>query len=340
MKHVRLLRVAAAALACATSSTLSAQTVSPDCPPGTSTGGVPDLTRATQDACQKAIDLFQYLAPQLGTIVSGGNATLGQGGVLGGIGHFALTVRATGLSGSIPQVDQITPSVNGAVADNYATKKQFIGLPQVDASIGLFKGVPLGVTHFGGLDLIVNAAYLPSVSSGSLDVNVPDGSLKLGFGGRLGLLEESLLLPGVSVTYLRRDLPTVNIRGTSSDDSVRINGLSVKTKAWRVTASKSLMLFTLAVGGGQDKYTSEGAVSAYVAPRGGFTGGNSATVALKQDLTRTNYFANLSLNLFILKLVGEVGRVNGGTVTTYNTFDGGKADDARTYGSLGLRFGY
>ena len=31
------------------------------CPPGTANGfGVPDQTRASQDACQKAIDLFQY----------------------------------------------------------------------------------------------------------------------------------------------------------------------------------------------------------------------------------------------------------------------------------------
>ena len=37
----------------------------------------------TQDACQKAVDLFQYMAPQLGTVIAGGNATLGQGGTLG-----------------------------------------------------------------------------------------------------------------------------------------------------------------------------------------------------------------------------------------------------------------
>ncbi|HMG00507.1 MAG TPA: hypothetical protein VK560_04605, partial [Gemmatimonadaceae bacterium] len=32
------------------------------CPPGTVNGlGVPDQARASQDACQKAIDLFKYL---------------------------------------------------------------------------------------------------------------------------------------------------------------------------------------------------------------------------------------------------------------------------------------
>jgi len=32
----------------------------------------------TQDACQKAVDVFQYVAPQLGTAITGGNATLGR----------------------------------------------------------------------------------------------------------------------------------------------------------------------------------------------------------------------------------------------------------------------
>ncbi|HXL86069.1 MAG TPA: hypothetical protein VN927_02625, partial [Gemmatimonadaceae bacterium] len=36
------------------------------CPPGTVNNlGVPDQARASQDACQKSIDLFQYMAPQL-----------------------------------------------------------------------------------------------------------------------------------------------------------------------------------------------------------------------------------------------------------------------------------
>src|SRR3712207_289161 len=46
------------------------------------------------DACQKALDLFRYFNPQLGMLIAGGNATLGQGGVLGGLGRFSLTLRA------------------------------------------------------------------------------------------------------------------------------------------------------------------------------------------------------------------------------------------------------
>jgi len=319
-----------------------AQSVSPQCPPGAFVGPIPDNTKATQDACQKAIDLFQYLAPQLGTIIAGGNATLGSGGALGGLPHFGITVRGNVMQGSIPQIDQVTPAVDGATSSQYPTKKQIIGLPTVDMSVGLFKGLPIGISNIGGLDLIMSVAYLPSVSSGSVDVKVPDGSFKFGFGGRLGLLQESMLTPGISVTYLRRDLPTVNIAASSGNDSLRVNQLKVQTKAWRVVANKNLMLFGLAVGAGKDKYSSGGNISAYVAPRvgGNPTAVNTNDIVLKQDLTRTNYFADLSMNLVLFKLTGEIGRVSGGSISTYNTFEGGKADDARTYGSVGLRFGF
>jgi len=318
-----------------------AQTVSPSCPPGSSVGGIPDAQMASQDACQKAIDLFQFLAPQLGTVLAGGNATLGQAGTLGGLGHIMMSARANVLSGKIPQIDKVTPVATGATSSNYPVKTQVIGLPQIDAAIGLFKGIPLGVSNVGGLDLLVSAEYLPSVTSGSVNVDVPNGSLKLGFGGRLGLIQESIITPGVSVTYLRRDLPTANIRATTGNDSLRINGLEVRTKAWRIVANKSLLLFGLAVGAGRDNYTSKGNISAYVAPRigGNPTAVSAGPIPLEQNLTRTNYFADLSINLFLLKIIGEVGRVSGGTVNTYNTFSGNRADDARTYGTIGLRFG-
>ena len=55
--------------------------------------------------------------------------------------------------------------------------------------------------------------------------------------------------------------------------------------------------------------------------------------------TRTNIFADLTINLAVLRIVGEVGQVSGGTVSTYNSFDK-KADDTRLYGSVGIRIGH
>ncbi|HEX4933951.1 MAG TPA: hypothetical protein VFV33_12270, partial [Gemmatimonadaceae bacterium] len=66
----------------------------------------------------------------------------------------------------------------------------------------------------------------------------------------------------------------------------------------------------------------------------------SSVVSARQRLTRTNVFANLSLNLAVVRVVGEVGRASGGTIATYNAFGGHRADDARSYASLGLRLSW
>ena len=312
------------------------------CPPGNVGAGIPDQTRASQDACQKSIDLFQYMAPQLGTAITGGNATLGQGGSLGGLGHFSVGLRINAVQGSLPQIQNVTPAVTGATSTNFETKTQIIPMPTADLAIGIFKGLPLAITNVGGIDLLLSAAYLPEFDGSGVSVKVPDGSLKIGYGARVGILQESLLTPGISVSYLQRDLPTVNIAGASGNDSLYVNNLSLKTKAWRVVASKSLLFIGLAAGAGQDTYESSTDIGAHVAARTvpPTPAVNMTPVSVSQNITRTNVFANLSMNLLLLKLTGEIGQVSGGTINTFNTFSGKQAADSRIYGSVGARFGF
>jgi hypothetical protein len=311
------------------------------CPPGTVNGlGVPDQARASQDACQKAIDLFQYMAPQLGAAITGGNATLGQGGSLGGLGHFSAGFRVNAVQGSLPQVQNVTPSVTGATSSAYDTKTQILPMPTAELAIGVFKGLPLAITNVGGIDVLVSASYLPEFNNSNVSVKVPSGSLKFGYGARVGILQESLLVPGISVSYLHRELPTVNIAANSNNDSLYVNKLSLKSNAWRVVASKSLIFFGLAAGFGQDKYDATTDIGAHVAARPPAPAGNAGPVSLSQNLTRTNVFADLSMNLLLFKLTGEIGQVSGGTINTYNTFNGKQAADSRIYGSVGARFGF
>src|ERR1700681_254083 len=313
------------------------------CPPGTVNGlGVPDQARASQDACQKAIDLFQYMAPQLGAAITGGNATLGQGGSLGGLGHFSAGFRINAVQGNLPQVQNVTPAVTGATSSRYDTKTQILPMPTAELAIGIFKGLPLAITNVGGVDLLVSASYVPEFTNSGVSVKVPNGSLKLGYGARVGILQESLLVPGVSVSYVRRDLPTVNISANSGGDSLNVNNFALKTTAWRLVASKGLLLFGFAAGVGQDKYESSTDVSAHIAARAvpPVPAFNSTPVSLSQNITRTNVFADLSMNLLLFKLTGEIGQVSGGTINTYNTFNGKQAADSRVYGSVGARFGF
>lgn len=306
------------------------------CPAGTT------AERVSQDACQKAIDLFQYLAPQLGTSIAGGNPTLGQGGTLGGLGHFSAGLRVNVVQGDLPQVDNLSVSTGGAQQTQFETKSQYVPMPTADLAIGVFKGIPLPLTNVGGVDLLVSASYVPEYDNSGVSVKVPNGSLKLGYGARVGILQESLLVPGIAVSYLVRDLPTLNIAGNSSGDSLYVNNLSLKTKAWRVTASKSLILFGLAAGIGQDKYDASTDIGAHVAARTvpPTSAANAGPVSISQSLTRTNIFGDLSVNLLLFKLNAEIGQVSGGTINTYNTFSGKQPADSRIYGSVGARFGF
>jgi hypothetical protein len=289
---------------------------------------------AQENVCNTAVDLFRYMAPQLGATIAGGNTTLGQGGSLGGPGHFAISVRGNALMGSLPKVDNYDPGSSSRTLD---TKNQLLAVPTVDAAIGIFGGLPLGVTKVGGIDLLVNGSYIPAYNGGGVSVKVPNGSLKIGYGARIGLLQEGLLTPGIGFSYVKRDLPTVDLSATTGTlgGSFDVSDLSVKTTSWRATASKSLLVLGIAVGVGQDTYDSKGSISASTTLVPAAT-----TASVSQSLTRTNYFADLSLNMMLAKLVAEIGTVQGGTVDTYNTFNGKAADASRLYGSVGLRIGF
>jgi hypothetical protein len=305
---------------------------SPQCPSGTAAALI------VQDACQQAVDLFQYMAPQLGTAITGGNAILGQGGTLGGLGHFSVGARVNVVAGSIPQVQDVPPRPTGATSQSFPTNDSPIPMPAIDGAIGLFKGIPLALTNVGGLDLLLSATYVPKVDRDNVTIT-PDHPLQLGYGVRVGALQESLIVPGVSFTILKRDLPTLKMTGTSTavtgPVTLDVSDASVKTTAWRVVASKSLILFGVALGVGQDMYKSHATASATTA------GQTSSAVRLSQSMTRTSGFFDVSVNLPLLKLVGEIGQASGGTApATVNTFDGKGIVDSRLYGSIGLRFGF
>jgi hypothetical protein len=317
----------------------------PVCPAGTN-----QATRVAQDACQQAYDVYQFMAPQLGAAIVGGNATLGQASTLGGLGHFSIGIRGNALKGDLPDVQNFTQRSGGASpAATLPTKSQFVGLPVADLALGIFGGLPLALTNVGGIDLLVSATYVPTIDNNNIKIT-PNQSVQLGYGARIGLLSESIIVPGVSLTYLKRDLPTTTIAGSASYTSTAtgpttatfaITNAKVNTSAWRLVASKSLIIFGLAAGVGRDKYEQGADISATV--QGTLPVPFTQTLAVPattQSLTRTNYFLDASMNLLLLKLTAEVGQVSGGTVNTYNAFQSGRADDGRTYFAMGARFGF
>src|SRR5436309_4869797 len=192
---MKRLGVAAALLMFASSA--YAQTT--DCP--AATGGA-SAQNAARDLCLQTKDIFQLFAPQLGVSITGGNATMGQGGTLGGIGHFTVEARGNIVMGDFPDVTKFpAPRTSTPTSQQLPSKNQIVGLPAVDGAIGIFKGLPLGLTNVGGIDLLVSASYVPTVGQSGDDFTVtPKTNLKYGFGARVGLLQESLVVPGVSFT--------------------------------------------------------------------------------------------------------------------------------------------
>ncbi|HEY5086557.1 MAG TPA: hypothetical protein VII66_04275 [Gemmatimonadaceae bacterium] len=325
--------VAASVLICSAAPLAAQQPVNAQC-----------ASVVTQDACQKALDVFQYLAPQLGAVIAGGNATLGVGGTLGGLGRIYISGRANVVSSNIPRVDEVAPSTSGARSDQYPTQSQIAGIPQADVAIGLFQGIPLGVTNVGGVDLLGSVSYLPSINASGVHLTTPNGSFKVGGGVRLGIIQESILFPGISVTYLRRALPTVDLLSSNnSGDTLRVDNIGITTDSYRIVASKTFLLLGIAAGAGQDRYTSSATGTAYVAARTvagiGTAAQSVGPISMSQKLTRTTYFVDGTLNFPIIKIIGEIGRTSAVNVPTYNSFAGSAAGAAQTFGALGIRLG-
>lgn len=302
-------------------------------------GGQPgSVAQLTQDACQKAVDLFQYMAPQLGGVIVGGNATLGQGGALGGLGHFTVGLRVNFIQGSVPKLDDpnVFPVVTGARASTFITRDTPLPMPLVDGAVGLYGGFPVGLTNILAVDALVSASYVPKLTESNVTID-PANPVKLGLGARVGLLQESIITPGVSFTYLVRDLPSIALTGTSGVTTLNVTDLSERTTAWRFVASKNLILFGFALGIGQDKYKSTAAASA-----SGTLGGLTVTsnqVGVSQEMSRTNVFADASFNVPFFKFILEGGQITGGAAPfTLNQFNGRGIVDSRLYGSLGFRF--
>lgn len=285
------------------------------------------------DACATGADFLRYMAPQLGTSLVGGSHTLGIGTNLGGFPHFAIALRANAVAGSLPDIDNL--SAGPANSRNYAVKDQYLGLPTVDFALGITKGFNLGVTRIGGIDLIGGATYVPEVSETDFSVAAPDGSLSIAYGARVGLLQQSALIPGVAFSYMKRDMPTLDLTSnTTGGDQLAITDLSIKSSSWRLSAQKNFLLFQFGAGFGKDDYDFDANVAASV-DNGTYTGNFNAA----QAMSRTTMYGSLGINLFLAKIVAEVGQVSGGNAPTYHTYD--KAADAkRLYGSAGIRISF
>lgn len=279
------------------------------------------------------------MVPQVGVALAGGNHVLGEGGTLGGWGKRTLSFRMSAVDGGIPTTDVPLSIDRPASGDQFGAKRFPVPVPSLDAAIGVWAGFPMGITNIGGIDLLLGAAGVPGISAGDFSLKPKEARpLALSYGLRVGALQESAFVPGISVSWLRRGIPSLNFHYTPGDDTLAVHDLQVSTSTLRLVASKRFMLMGFAAGIGRDQVRGETAVNVVV--NGPVSGTTQRTVitfpAMEERVTRTTGFINASFGVAILRVVLEYGRSNGEARETLNSFGSRRVNESYSYGSLGL----
>ena len=297
-----------------------------------------------RDACQKGTDIFAMLAPQVNGALTGGGAVLGSSRAVRGL---SIGLRVNAVDGRVPNLTNVRLSSTGVVRSAIPTRRVPVPGPALDVAVGVFPGLFVGVQRILAIDALVNVAYIPSRDISDFSIKTTNGSLKLGYGARVGLLADRMLLPAVAVSYFRRSLPTASfsttftssVAGVTTNDSLALNQLSVRNDALRLSLSKKLGFIEIGGGVGQDTYRTSTQLHARVSP--GIGASVPGDFALSQQIKRNAAYGSLALNVFKLRLGAEAGSIFGGdSLSTYNSFTDGKLNEHHLFGSVGLRLSF
>lgn len=281
--------------------------------------------------CSAAVDATRAFHPVLGGLISGGNPILGSGGPLGGPGHLSVTARVNAVEVVLP--DLAYDGTSGTVP---AGQKVFAPAPQLEVAVGLYGGMPSGLL---AIDALGSAQLLPTSVFDNFTVEqgarrVGDVALGLGFGARVGILRETGPLPGISVSVMRRDLPTLTYGDIQSGDEFEYS-VNLHATNLRLVAGKQLAVVSVAGGLGWDKYTG----GAVVMARASSVTQTVAEVPIDLSSSRGTVFLDAGLDFVALKIVGEAGYQTGKDQKLTTDFEDFDTTRGKFYGGLGLRVG-
>lgn len=292
------------------------------------------------DACQKVYDLFRFLTPQIGVALSGGNPMPGETGTLGTPGKSSVVLKITAVDGVVPE-NTVNVANGNPVASDFGAQRAPIPIPTLDAALSIFQGGAVGLTNVGGIDLLLGLTYVPEFEKDRVRIKTDGRGFSTSYGLRLGVLQESAAIPGVSVSYRKRKLPKTSVSYASNNDTLAVNSTVVESGMWRLVAGKHYKFLGLAAGIGRDNLTSRSGFEATINDAPPVNRLQVNAVLVSQKVKRNTAFFNLSVGLPRAQLVGEMGwSSKGETQQTVNTFDGRQANDGYRYYSLGFGFRY
>lgn len=287
----------------------------------------------TQDynICNAAIDGTEILHPVAGLLVSGGNPVLGSVNTLGGLGHVAISLRANATEFRTPDLNY-----DGSTTTVGQDKKIFAPAPLVEAALGLFKGL----NGFLSVDALGSAQLLPTKAIDNLTVDknarkIGSIALGLGYGVRVGVFPGKAIIPSVTVSAMKRDIPRISYGNVTTGGDNYSYSLDLHATNLRAVAGYHLALLNVGAGVGWDKYT--GTADIGFVPNGGVLPAQTIN-GVKLDNTRTMAFLTAALDIPIVKIGAEVGYQFGKSQNLATTFSGNDPSKKRLFAGAGLRF--
>ena len=281
-------------------------------------GSVPTVAAEECAIVAQAVDAAQ---PQLGILMAGGNPTLGTastGGVrLGLIPRVSLTGRINVVGARFPDIRE---AADGQ-ADKFTVPAPAVG---ANLSIGLTQGFSVApmVGGFGAIDLLGSVSVLPLSLLGD---EFGDNAFSWGAGARVGLIRESFVMPGVSVSLMYRSLGDVSFGDVceGSETQIADNRYACATDGdfgeikfgldnWsaRAAVSKRLLGLGLTAGVGYDRFETD-ADFGFRAPVAPAVEGVYRFNDVAVDNDRWSAFLDASFTILFGSVVAEVGWMQG-----------------------------
>lgn len=259
------------------------------------------VSNEVEERCLSVLQALEIAQPRLGLAFSGGNPVPGTGSTmgmrLGALPRVSIGGRITAVWTEIPDV-----------LDDPEEELSFpVPSVDLDVSVGLFSGFSPAPTvgGVGSVDLLASAGIIPIPEGEGF---VGDKPMSWAVGARVGILRESFVVPGISISGMYRRMDEVAYGDSTLTDEPAFFSTDLTNLSVRATIGKRLLFLGATAGVGYDKYTSE-MVARARAPGTPFT----ATVEFEDfENSRTSAFVNLSWTMLILHLVGEVGWQSGG----------------------------
>jgi hypothetical protein len=298
-------------------------------------------TVALIDVCQKATDVSTYIGTEVAGAIVGGNAIMGEGGALNVPARMSLSVRTNMMGRSVPRIGNPALRTDGvAGTSTFAVREGTAATYVADVALGALPGFRVGETRVGGLDLLGSASLIPAFSSEDLQMH-SKRRFGYGLGLRVGLIEETATLPGVSIAAIFRQAPRLTAATTwlpmadGRRARVSFTEIDVLARTLRVAASKRFGRFGLTGGLGRDSYDVTAGYRIAVSDDNESTYGPIPT---SLELKRNTAFGGASLALGSATLGAEFGTVfAAGKPALVNTFGGKPIDRTRAFLTFGVK---